>query len=101
MSLIAVSACAAPAVAVATALCGDVVPLDLVDQGRARDTELGRRAGAVADVVFKRPLDVLALEIVEAERRMPPVADAGPGAELAGEMLDTHLRIAARQDERA
>src|SRR5215207_9059030 len=79
---------------------GQVVPLDLVDQRGARDPELDGGPGAVAGVVLEGALDVLALEVLEAERRVPPVADAGPGAELAGQMLDAHRRRAPAQDER-
>src|SRR4051794_5149911 len=77
------------------------VPLDLVDQRRARDAELGGGAGAVALMVLQGALDVLALEIVEAERRVPAVADAGTRAEFAGEVLDVDRRLAAPEDQGA
>src|SRR5256885_13317057 len=59
---------------------GEVVALDLVDQRGARDPELDGRAGAVAGVVLEGALDVLALEVLQAHRRGPPVADPGPCA---------------------
>src|SRR5690349_9531079 len=80
---------------------GDRVALDLVDQRRAGDAELGGGAGAVAAVVPERALDVLPLELVEGKRRVPPVADAGPRAELTREVLHAELRPAAAEDERA
>src|SRR3954468_7690407 len=75
------------------------VALDLVDQRGARDPELDGGAGPVAGVVLEGTLDMLALEILEAERRVPPVADPGPGAELAGQVLDAHSRGAAAENE--
>ena len=54
--------------------------------------ELDGGAGAVAGVVLERALDVLALEVLEAERRVTPVADAGTRAELTRQMLDAHRR---------
>src|SRR5580765_21555 len=80
---------------------GEVVALDLVDQRGPRDAELDGGPGAVAGVVLERPLDVLALEVLEAERRVAPVADAGSGAELARQVLHAHRRRATAQDERA
>src|SRR5207244_13240214 len=59
---------------------GEVVTLDLVDQRGAGDAQLDGRAGAVAGMVHEGALDVLALEVFEAARRMPPVADTGAGA---------------------
>src|SRR5882724_950374 len=79
---------------------GEVVALDLVDQRGPRDAELDGGPGAVAGVVLERPLDVLALEVLEAERRVPPVADAGPGPELARQVLHAHGRRAPPEDER-
>src|SRR5829696_675133 len=78
---------------------GQVVALDLVDQRGAADPELDRRAGAVTRVVLERALDVLALEVVEAERRVPAVADARTGAEFSRQMLDAHGGRAAPEDQ--
>src|SRR6476661_574371 len=78
---------------------GDVVALDLVDQRGARDAQLDRGAGPIAGVVLEGALDVLALEILEAQRRVASVADAGSRPELARQVLDAHRRRAAPEDE--
>src|SRR6185437_2626203 len=79
---------------------GDAVALDLVYQRGARDAQYDRGPGAITGVVLEGALDVLALEVFEAERRVAPVADAGPGPELTGQVLHAHRRRAAAQNER-
>src|SRR3954453_5729101 len=79
----------------------EVVPLDLVDQGRTRNPELDRRPGPVAGVVLEGSLDVLPLEVFEAQRRVAAVPDAGAGAKLAGQVLDAHGGLPPAQDQGA
>src|SRR3954464_6256901 len=81
------------------ALGGEVVPFDLVDQRCPRDTKLDSGAGPVARVVLEGALDVLALEVFQTERRMPPVSYSWPSAELSRQMLHTHDRLSPAQYE--
>src|SRR5215218_3962608 len=77
----------------------NVVALDLVDQRCTRNAELDRGACAVACVMLERPLDVLALEIFQAERCMAAVSDSRTGPELTGKMLHTHCRLPSAENE--
>ena len=54
----------------------DVVPLDLVDQRRPRDAELDGRSGSVAAMVLQGALDMLALEILQAEWGVTSIAQS-------------------------
>src|SRR6188508_2109412 len=80
---------------------GDGEAPDLVDQRRAGDAELVGGAGAVAGVVLEGPLDVLPLEVVEAQGDVLPFPAPAPRLELIGEVLDRHRDAAAPQDQRA
>src|SRR5437868_7990425 len=55
---------------------------DLVDQRRARDTELVGGPGPVPLMVLQRSLDVLALEIVEREGHVAPFASPALAAKI-------------------
>jgi len=52
----------------------EAIGLDLVDQGRARDSELHRGSRAVPGVMSQRPFDVLPLDFRQRLRRVAPVA---------------------------
>src|SRR4051812_42817336 len=77
----------------------NVVSLDLVDQRGTRNTQLDGSTRPITGMVLQRTLDVLPLEIFQAERRVAPVADARTSPELPGEMLNTDGGLSPSQDE--
>src|SRR4051794_34254743 len=81
------------------ALGGEVVAFDLVDQRRSGDAKLDSGAGPVACMVLEGALDVLALEVFETERRVPPVSYSWPSPELSWQMLHAHCGLPPPQDE--
>src|SRR5256885_5751552 len=76
------------------------VDLNLIDQGRPRNTELDRRPRAIAAVMPQCALDVLPLDLRERLRLIAPVS-RGALAQIRREVLDPDVRLATRQDHRA
>src|SRR5689334_15729030 len=79
---------------------GNIVALDLVDQRGARYPELDGGPGSVSGVMFQGTLDVLALEIFQAEGSVPPIADSGSGPELSRQVLHTDGGLAPAENQR-
>src|SRR4051794_4715359 len=76
-----------------------VVPFDFVDQRSTRDAKLDSCSGPIPSVVLQRALDVLALEIFQAQRSVAAVAHAGSGPELTGQVLDADGGLASTKDQ--
>ena len=61
---------------------GDRVPLDLGDQGRARDAEFERGVRAIAAVMLERAIDVHPLQFLERQRRVAAIERREPRREI-------------------